>query len=293
MQIISLQLIAAMEQWDIIIKPRKHLLDIDLKGIWQYRDLFWQYVKRDIVTIYKQTIFGPLWFLIQPILTTVMYKFVFANIAGVSTGELPPDLFYMSGVVLWNYFSACLTTGQTVFTGNSNVFSKVYFPRLVAPLSGITSGLLKALIQSIPLVFVWLYFAFWDDTVSIHLTWEFCLFPLFFFIVAMMGLGCGLIVSSLTVKYRDLNNLVTFGLQLWMYATPVIYPISITGDRTLAKFLYLNPLQGVFTDFRYMLTGLGEMDWMSLLYSFLFMAVILFLGVVVFSKQERTFMDTI
>ena len=145
------------EHWDIIIKPRKKLLDVDLKGIWQYRDLFWQYVKRDIVTIYKQTVLGPMWFLIQPILTTVMYKFVFANIAGVSTGNIPADLFYMSGVVLWNYFSACFATGQTAFTGNSNVFSKVYFPRLVAPLSGITSGLLKAFIQCVPLVFVWLY----------------------------------------------------------------------------------------------------------------------------------------
>lgn len=282
-----------MEHWDIIIKPRKKLLDVDLKGIWQYRDLYKQYVKRDIVTIYKQTIFGPLWFLIQPILTTVMYKFVFANIAGVSTGELPADLFYMSGVVLWNYFAACFTTGQTVFTGNSNVFSKVYFPRLVAPLSGITSGLIKALIQCIPLIFIWVYFAFYDTNISIHLTPEFCLFPLFFVIVALTGLGCGLIISALTVKYRDLNNLVTFGLQLWMYATPVIYPISITGDRTLTKFLYLNPLQGLFTDTRYMLTGIGEMDWMSLLYSVGFMVVILFIGVVVFSKQERTFMDTI
>ncbi|MCR5361603.1 MAG: ABC transporter permease [Bacteroidales bacterium] len=282
-----------MEHWDIVIKPRKGLLDIDLKGIWQYRDLFKQYVKRDIVTIYKQTVFGPLWFLIQPILTTVMYKFVFANIAGISTGDIPADLFYMSGVVLWNYFSACFTTGQTVFTGNSNVFSKVYFPRLVAPLSGITSGLIKALIQSIPLIACWIYFAFFDATVSIHLTWEFCLFPLFFLFVALMGLGCGLIVSALTVKYRDLNNLVTFGLQLWMYATPVIYPISITGDRTLSRFLYLNPLQGLFTDFRYMLTGIGFMDWMSLLYSVIFALAILFVGVVIFTKQERTFMDTI
>ncbi|MBQ7238164.1 MAG: ABC transporter permease [Bacteroidales bacterium] len=282
-----------MEHWDIIIKPRKNLLDVDLKGIWQYRDLFWQYVKRDIVTIYKQTIFGPLWFLIQPILTTVMYKFVFANIAGVSTGDLPADLFYMSGVVLWNYFAACFTTGQTAFTGNSNVFSKVYFPRLVAPLSGITSGLIKALIQCIPLIFVWIYFAFFDAEVNIHLTWEFCLFPFFFLFIALSGMGCGLIVSALTVKYRDLNNLVTFGLQLWMYATPVIYPISITGERALTKFLYLNPLQGIFTDFRYMLTGVGEMDWMSLLYSVLFTFGILFLGVIVFSKQERTFMDTI
>lgn len=282
-----------MEEWDIIIKPRKKLLDLDLKGIWTYRDLFKQYVKRDIVTIYKQTVLGPIWFFFQPVFTTVMYMFVFANLAGITTGGMPPALFYMSGTMLWNYFQACFTTGQNAFTGNSNVFSKVYFPRLVAPLSGVTSGFIKAIIQSIPLVCIWLYFAFYDTEIEIHLTWEFCLVPLFFVMIALSGLGCGLIVSALTVKYRDLNNLVTFGLQLWMYATPVIYPVSVSGDRALVGFLKANPLQGLFTDFRYMLTGIGEMDWMSLLYSAGFTIAILFLGVIVFSKQERTFMDTI
>jgi len=282
-----------MDEWDIIIKPRRKLLDLDIKGVWAYRDLFKQYVKRDIVTIYKQTVLGPIWFFFQPVFTTIMYMFVFANLAGITTGGMPPALFYMSGTMLWNYFQACFTTGQNAFTSNTNVFSKVYFPRLVAPLSGVTSGFIKAIIQSIPLVCIWLYFAFFDTEIDIHLTWEFCLVPLFFILLALSGLGCGLIVSALTVKYRDLNNLVTFGLQLWMYSTPVIYPVTVSGDRMLTRYLYLNPLQGVFTDFRYMITGIGEMDWMSLLYSAIFMVVILFLGVVVFSKQERTFMDTI
>lgn len=279
------------KEWDLVIEPRKGLLDIDLKGIWRYRDLFRMYVKRDIITVYKQTILGPLWFFFQPIFTTVMYMFVFATLAGISTGGIPEALFYMSGTLLWNYFAACFGTGQNTFTGNQGVFSKVYFPRLVAPLSGVTSGFIKAIIQALPLVVVYIYYVVNGE--PIHLTWEFVLVPFLFVLLAFMGLGFGLIVSALTVKYRDLNNLVAFALQLWMYSTPVIYPVTISGDRTLTTFLKCNPLQGIFTDFRYMLTGIGEMDWWGLLYSFVFTVVILFLGVVVFSRQERTFMDTI
>ena len=279
------------KDWDLVIKPRKKLLDIDFKGIWQYRDLFRMFVKRDIITVYKQTILGPLWFFFQPVFTTVMYMFVFATLAGISTGGIPQALFYMSGTLLWNYFNACFTTGQNTFTGNQGIFSKVYFPRLVAPLAGITSGFIKALIQTLPLIVVYIYYVI--DGEPIHLTWEFLLTPVLFVLIALMGLGCGLIVSALTVRYRDLNNLVTFGLQLWMYSTPVIYPVSISGDRTLTAFLKGNPLQGIFTDFRYMLTGIGEMDWWGLLYSFVFTIAILFLGIIIFNRQERTFMDTI
>lgn len=282
---------AKTQDWDLVIEPRKGLLDIDLKGIWRYRDLYRMYVKRDIITVYKQTILGPLWFFFQPIFTTIMYMFVFATLAGISTGGIPSALFYMSGTLFWNYFQACFQTGQTTFTGNQGVFSKVYFPRLVAPLAGVSSGFIKAIIQSLPLLVVYIYYVVQGE--PIHLTWEFILVPFLFILLAFMGLGCGLIVSSLTVKYRDLNNLVAFALQLWMYSTPVIYPVTISGDRTLTMFLKFNPLQGIFTDFRYMLTGMGEMDWWGLLYSLVFTIAILFLGVVVFSKQERTFMDTI
>lgn len=282
---------AKEKDWDLVIKPRKKLLDIDFKGIWQYRDLFRMFVKRDIITVYKQTILGPLWFFFQPVFTTVMYMFVFATLAGISTGGIPQALFYMSGTLLWNYFNACFTTGQNTFTGNQGIFSKVYFPRLVAPLAGITSGFIKALIQTLPLIVVYIYYVI--DGEPIHLTWEFLLTPVLFVLIALMGLGCGLIISALTVRYRDLNNLVTFGLQLWMYSTPVIYPVSISGDRTLTAFLKDNPLQGIFTDFRYMLTGIGEMDWWGLLYSFVFTIAILFLGIIIFNRQERTFMDTI
>lgn len=282
---------AKEKDWDLVIKPRKKLLDIDFKGIWQYRDLFRMFVKRDIITVYKQTILGPLWFFFQPVFTTVMYMFVFATLAGISTGGIPQALFYMSGTLLWNYFNACFTTGQNTFTGNQGIFSKVYFPRLVAPLAGITSGFIKALIQTLPLIVVYIYYVI--DGEPIHLTWEFLLTPVLFVLIALMGLGCGLIISALTVRYRDLNNLVAFALQLWMYSTPVIYPVSISGDRTLTAFLKGNPLQGIFTDFRYMLTGIGEMDWWGLLYSAVFTIAILFLGIIIFNRQERTFMDTI
>ena len=282
---------ANTKDWDLVIQPRKKLLDIDFKGIWQYRDLFRMFVKRDIITVYKQTILGPLWFFFQPVFTTVMYMFVFATLAGISTGGIPQALFYMSGTLLWNYFTACFTTGQNTFTGNQGVFSKVYFPRLVAPLAGITSGFIKTLIQTLPLMVVYIYYVL--DGEPIHLTWEFLLTPVLFVLIALMGLGCGLIISALTVRYRDLNNLVAFALQLWMYSTPVIYPVSISGDRTLTAFLKGNPLQGIFTDFRYMLTGIGEMDWWGLLYSAVFTIAILFLGIIIFNRQERTFMDTI
>ena len=282
---------ANTKDWDLVIQPRKKLLDIDFKGIWQYRDLFRMFVKRDIITVYKQTILGPLWFFFQPVFTTVMYMFVFATLAGISTGGIPQALFYMSGTLLWNYFTACFTTGQNTFTGNQGVFSKVYFPRLVAPLAGITSGFIKALIQTLPLIVVYIYYVLEGE--PIHVTWEFLLTPVLFVLIALMGLGCGLIISALTVRYRDLNNLVTFALQLWMYSTPVIYPVSISGDRTLTAFLKGNPLQGIFTDFRYMLTGIGEMDWWGLLYSAVFTIAILFLGIIIFNRQERTFMDTI
>lgn len=279
------------EHWDLIIKPQRKLLDIDFKGIWQYRDLWRMYVKRDIITVYKQTILGPLWFIISPVFTTIMYMFVFSTLAGISTDGIPSALFYMSGNLLWLYFTACFTCGQNTFTGNTGVFSKVYFPRLVAPLAGITSAFIKTCFQSVTMVALYLWYFFVER--GIHLTVEFWLAPVLFVLLAAIGLGCGLIVSSLTVKYRDLNNLVIFGLQLWMYATPVIYPISVTGDRTLVQFLKFNPLQGVFTDFRYMLTGMGTMDWGGLLYSAIFAVAILFVGIVFFNRQERTFMDTI
>lgn len=279
------------EHWDLVIKPTRSLLYINFKEIWKYRDLFVQYVKRDIITVYKQTILGPLWFFISPIFTTIMYMFVFNTLAGISTGDIPAPVFYMSGNILWGYFLACYGTGQGAFTSNQGVFSKVYFPRLVAPLSGVTSAFIKTAIQSTTLMAIYIYFLV--QGVDMYFPAEAILLPFLIFMVALFGLGFGLIISAMTVKYRDLNNLIAFGMQLWMYATPVIYPVSIATKPNLAFILKLNPLQGIFTDFRYMITGMGEMDWYGLLYSTLMTFFVLFVGIIVFNKQERTFMDTI
>lgn len=277
--------------WDLVIKPTRSLLYINFKEIWKYRDLFVQYIKRDIITVYKQTVLGPLWFFISPVFTTIMYMFVFNTLAGISTGDIPAPVFYMSGNILWTYFNSCFVTGQSAFTGNQGVFSKVYFPRLVAPLSGITSSFIKTLIQSTTLTAIYIYYLY--QGVNMHFTTEAMLLPLVIILTAMFGLGCGLIISALTVKYRDLNNLVSFGMQLWMYATPVIYPVSIAGNSKMELILKLNPLQGIFTDFRYMITGMGSMDWTGLFYSSVVTVAILFIGIIVFNRQERTFMDTI
>lgn len=278
------------ENWTIEIKPKKKWLDIDLKGLWQYRDLYYMYVKRDIVIVYKQTILGPLWFLVQPILTTIMYMFVFGGLAGISTDGVPQPLFYMSGIMLWNYFNSAFTESSNVFIKNAGVFGKVYFPRLVVPLSGITSNLIKLGIQLFLFATIYLYFYF--QGVSLSMNWSICLFPLLVILIAFHAMAGGLIVSALTVKYRDLTLLVTFGIQLFMYATPVIYPLSATSAK-YHDILLLNPLTSIFEAFKYSCMGCGTLDWGGLLYSTVFMLVSMFLAVIIFTRVERNFMDTI
>ncbi|WP_297900496.1 ABC transporter permease [uncultured Parabacteroides sp.] len=278
------------ENWTIEIKPKKKWLDIDLKGLWQYRDLYYMYVKRDIVIVYKQTILGPLWFLVQPILTTIMYMFVFGGLAGISTDGVPQPLFYMSGIMLWNYFNSAFTESSNVFIKNAGVFGKVYFPRLVVPLSGITSNLIKLGIQLFLFATIYLYFYF--QGVSLSMNWSICLFPLLVILIAFHAMAGGLIVSALTVKYRDLTLLVTFGIQLFMYATPVIYPLSATPAK-YHDILLLNPLTSIFEAFKYSCMGCGTLDWGGLLYSTVFMLVSMFLAVIIFTRVERNFMDTI
>ena len=235
-------------KWNIEIKPKKKLLDVDIKGLWRYRDLYWMYVKRDIVTVYKQTILGPLWFLIQPILTTIMFMFVFGGLAGISTDGMPQSLFYMSGILLWNYFNSAFLASSNVFTLNANVFGKVYFPRLVVPLSGITSNLIKFGIQL--LLFISMYLFYWFQGVSLQVNWTLVLFPFLIFLIAFHAMSWGLIVSALTTKYRDLTQLVTFGIQLFMYATPVIYPLSAAPEK-YRDLISLNPLTPIFEAFKY------------------------------------------
>jgi lipopolysaccharide transport system permease protein len=248
------------------------------------------YVKRDIVVQYKQTILGPLWYLMQPVLTTVMFMFVFGGIANISTDGMPQPLFYMAGLLLWNYFSSCFTASSDIFGGNAAVFGKVYFPRLVVPLSAIVSNLLKMLIQLA--LFVFLYVFYVIKGAPVYLNWTLVLFPLLVVMVALHGMSMGLIISSLTTKYRDLKFLISFGVQLLMYATPVIYPLSASPEK-YRWLLEINPLTPILEAFKYSCMGCGALDWGGLLYSFIFMIVMLFFGVVIFSRQERNFMDTV
>ena len=276
--------------WDLVIKPEKRLLDIDLAGIWRYRDLWYMYVRRDIVTQYKQTILGPLWFFIQPIFTTVMYMFVFGGLAGISTDGAPQPLFCLSGIMLWNYFSECFNRSSDTFTANAGVFGKVFFPRLVVPLSALTSNLIKLLIQL--LLFIIVYVAYRLSGTPLSLNGAAFLFPLLVALLAFHALSWGLIISSLTTKYRDLKFLISFGLQLFMYATPIIYPLSAASEK-YRWALELNPLTPIFEAFKYGCLGCGSLSWGGLLYSTLFMTVTLFLSLIIFNRVERSFMDTV
>lgn len=274
------------------IKPHRKWCDIDLKGIWRYRDLYYMYVRRDIVTQYKQTILGPLWYIIQPLFTTIMYMFVFGGLAGISTDGAPQPLFYMAGVVLWGYFNECFTVSSDVFGVNANVFGKVYFPRLIVPLSGVTSGLLKMLIQLCIFIVIYLYYVLTLPAGTLQINASLLLFPVLIFMLAMHGMSWGLIISSMTTKYRDMKFLVQFGIQLFMYATPVIYPLSAAPEK-YRDIIALNPLTPIFEAFKYGCLGCGSLDWSGLLYSSLFMLVTLFLAVIIFSRTERNFMDTV
>lgn len=274
-----------------VIKPKRGLLDIDLKAVWRYRDLVYMYIKRDIITKYKQTILGPVWYVVQPVLTTVIYMFVFGGLAGISTDGVPQPLFYMAGILLWNYFSECFNGSSDIFGQNASVFGKVYFPRLVVPISGMISNLIKMIIQVVLFVAVYLYYVVFTDA-QVQIGWSALLFPLLVLMLALHATSWGLIFSSLTTKYRDLKFLIQFGLQLFMYATPIIYPLSVAPAK-YRFILELNPLTPIFEAFKHGWLGVGALSWTGLLYSALFMVVSLFAGIVIFSREERTFMDTI
>ena len=281
---------ANKEAWTKVIRPKKGLLDLGLKSLWRYRDLWYMYVRRDIVTFYKQTILGPLWFVIQPILTTAMYMFVFGGLAGISTDGAPQPLFYLSGILLWNYFSDSFNASSNVFVSNASVFGKVYFPRLVVPLAGLTSNLVKMGIQLV--LFILVYIGYRISGAALEINASLLLFPFYVLLLAGHAMSWGLIVSSFTSKYRDMRYLVGFGLQLFMYATPVIYPLSVAGGR-FKWALELNPLTPIFEAFKYGCLSCGSLSWGGLLYSTVFMLVTLFLAVILFNRVERTFMDTV
>ncbi len=273
------------------IKPRSHLLELHLDELWAYRDLLVMYVKRDIVTFYKQTILGPLWFVIQPVLTTIMFMFVFGNLAGLSTDGIPQPLFYFSGIIIWNYFADCLTRNSKVFIENQGVFGKVYFPRLIVPLSVTISNLVRFFIQFIIFLLIYTYYFYYDGA-SVKPNVYFLLLPILILLAAGLSLGFGIIFSALTTKYRDLTFLLQFAVQLWMYATPVIYPLnSIPPNKQW--LLVLNPMTAVIETFKYGFIGQGVFSWFHLGYSITFMIILLFLGVVIFNRIEKGFMDTV
>lgn len=278
--------------WTTEIKPKNKLLSIDFKEIWQYRDLMLLFVKRNIITQYKQTILGPLWYFIQPIMTTVMYMVVFGGIAKISTDGLPQPLFYLAGISFWQYFADCLNKTSNTFVTNASIFGKVYFPRLVTPLSDVISNLVRFAIQFVLFLIVYAYYAIFTD-VQIHTNWYILLLPLLIVMLAGLALGFGILFSSMTTKYRDLQLLLSFFVSLWMYATPVIYPLSTITNDTLKLVMQLNPLTGIVEFFKYGMLGVGCHDWWMLGYSFIFMVVLLALGIVVFNKVQRSFMDTV
>ncbi|MDR1679079.1 MAG: ABC transporter permease [Prevotellaceae bacterium] len=279
------------EQWDTEIKPRNGLFDVNLKEIWRYRDLLSLFVKRDIITQYKQTILGPAWFVIQPILTTIMFMVVFGGIAGIKTGTVPQALFYLAGITMWNYFADCLNKTSNTFTTNAAIFGKVYFPRLIVPLSVVGSNLVRFGIQMALFVVVYL---FYDIFMNAHVAPNryICLFPLLLLMLAGLALGFGILISSMTTKYRDLTILFGFIVQLWMYATPIIYPLSRMSEEK-QWIMTLNPLTSIIETFKYGVLGEGIFNWWSLAYSFGFMLVLLCIGIVVFNKVQKSFMDTV
>jgi lipopolysaccharide transport system permease protein len=278
------------EEWTLVVEPQKKWFDINLKDIWNYRDLIILFVKRDFVSVYKQTILGPLWYIIQPILTAITYAIIFGKIANISTGELPKLVFYLSGVTTWNYFAECLNKTSTTFISNASVFGKVYFPRLTVPISIVISNLITFFIQLLLFIAVLLFY--YPQSNAIHPNSGILLLPLLIIIMAGIGLGMGIIISSVTTKYRDLRFLVSFGVQLLMFITPIIYPLSALSPKQ-KEIVLLNPLASVIEAFRYSFTGSGAIYWPYLLYSFLFMLTVLFIGVVMFNRVEKSFMDTV
>jgi len=277
-------------KYNTVIKPQNKLFDVDFKELWHYRDLFSMFVKRDIITQYKQTIMGPAWFFIQPAITTIMYMIVFAGIAKIPTDGLPEPMFYLAGIVCWQYFADCLNKTSSTFTANQGIFGKVYFPRLIVPLSTVASGLVRMGIQFLLFLGVYIYFLFIGVKVSPN-AYAFLL-PVLVLMLAGLSLGFGIIISSMTTKYRDLTILFTFIVQLWMYATPIIYPLSTMSPKK-QWIMALNPVTSIVETFKYGTMGVGTFSWGQLGYSFSFMVVILIVGIVVFNKVQRSFMDTV
>ncbi|MGF7038467.1 ABC transporter permease [Mucilaginibacter lappiensis] len=283
----------ADEDWDIEISAKNNLLDLKLKDVWHYRDLLLLLVRRDFVSFYKQTILGPIWFFVQPIITILFYTLVFGNLAGIPVDGLPKPLFYLAGTIIWNYFAECLTKTSTVFRDNSGLLGKVYFPRLIMPLSIVLSNLIKFGVQFLLFIILYIIYLFKDAGITPNAF--VLLLPLLIVMIAALGLGLGMIISAVTTKYRDLAFIVSFGVPLLMYTTTVIFPLSVAEAKYpayswLVKF---NPITAIIETFRYSLLGKGSFSWDLMGYSLIITVIILITGTIIFNKVEKTFVDTV
>lgn len=278
------------ENWDLVIEGKTSLFDLKLSEVLRYRDLLGLLVKRDFISFYKQTILGPLWFFIQPVFTTIVFTFIFGNLAGISTDGLPQPLFYLAGITAWNYFADCISKTSTVFKDNANIFGKVYFPRLIMPLSIVVSNLVRFGVQFLLFLAIWIFFYLSGS--SIHITWAIVLIPILLILMALFGLGTGLIITAMTTKYRDLAFLVSFGVQLLMYATTIIYPLSAAPEE-YRWVIEANPMTAIIEIFRFAFLGVGSFTVFTFLYSTILILITFVLGVLIFNKTERSFVDTI
>ncbi len=281
-----------MEQkWLFVISPKTKLIDLNLKEVWQYRDLLMLFVKRDVITLYKQTILGPLWYLIQPLFTSIIFTLVFNNVAGIQTGGIPPFLFNLAGITIWNYFKECLTATSDTFKKNEQIFGKVYFPRIIMPMSIVISNLLKFGIQI--LVFIGFYIYFIAIGHDLIVSKYIFIFPVLVLCMGMLGLGLGMIISSMVTKYRDLTFLVSFGVQLLMYISLVVLPLSLFQEKGFEWAVKYNPMAYIVETGRFMLLNEGEVSLFGILYTLSFSMVVLLLGIIIFNKTEKSFIDTI
>jgi len=281
------------DKWLFEITPKNSLFSLNLKEVWQYRDLLLLFVKRNIITVYKQTILGPLWYLIEPLFTSIIFTLIFNNVANIPTGTVPPFLFNLAGITTWNYFKTCLTLTSNTFSANAGIFGKVYFPRLIMPLSVVTSSLFRFLIQLFIFLVFFAYYYINDAAISFNSYTV--LFPIMVILMGLMGLGLGMIISSMVTKYRDLKILIGFGLQLLMYLSAVMYPVSFFKEK-LPEYAWLveyNPLTFVIESVRFQLLNVGTFNWLSFIYTILVTFVILIIGILVFNKAEKNFIDTI
>lgn len=281
------------EPWDLVLEPNNKWYSLGLSKIFRFKDLLFLFVRRDFVSIYKQTILGPIWFFIQPVITAITYAIIFGALADISTEGMPPLLFYMCGITLWNYFSETLSKTSDTFTANSGIFGKVYFPRMIVPLSVVLSNMIKFGIQFFLFLVVWIYYLIIDP--NIHPNYTIIFIPFLILLMGFLGLGFGIIITSMTTKYRDLKFLVNFAVQLLMYASPIIFPLSLVREKypQFKLILLANPITSIVEAFKYAFLGVGEFNLFYLGYSVLFTVILFFIGLVVFNKVEKSFMDTV